>query len=51
MRYIKFKTMETQNFLKSKHFKILLSFSIVLGIIIIAKAGFDFGQWLKHVIN
>lgn len=43
--------METQNFLKSNQFKILLSFAVVLGICIIARAGYDFGQWLKHVIN
>jgi hypothetical protein len=43
--------METQKFLQSKQFKILLAFVVVLGIIIIAKAGFNFGQWLKHVIN
>jgi len=47
----KFETMETQNFLKSKQFKILLPFVVILGIIIIARAGFDFGEWLKDVIN
>lgn len=43
--------METKNFLKSTEIKILSGFVIVLGIIIIAKAGFDFGQWLKQVID
>ncbi len=43
--------METHNFLKSKQFKILLGLAIVLGIIIIAKAGYDFGQWFHQSIN
>ena len=43
--------METQNFLKSKQFQILLPFVVILGIIIIAKAGYHFGQWLQHTIN
>lgn len=43
--------METQNFLKSKQFKILLPFAIILGITIIVKAGYHFGQWLHQVIN
>lgn len=43
--------MEIQKFLKSKQFKILLPFAIILGIVMIAEAGYDFGQWLKQVIN
>ncbi len=43
--------METHNFLKSKQFKMLLGFAIVLGILIIAKAGYDFGQWFHQAIN
>jgi heme/copper-type cytochrome/quinol oxidase subunit 3 len=43
--------METQKFLKSKQFKMLLGLTIVLGIIFIARAGYDFGQWLHQAIN
>ncbi|WP_255700828.1 hypothetical protein [Flavobacterium anseongense] len=43
--------METHNFLKSKQFKMLLGLAIVLGIIIIAKAGYDFGQWFYQTTN
>ncbi|MDN3677434.1 hypothetical protein QWY90_08895 [Flavobacterium paronense] len=43
--------METQKFLKSKQFKILLPFVVILGIIILVRAGYDFGQWLHHFIN
>jgi len=43
--------METHNFLKSKQFKMLLGVAGVLGIIIIAKAGYDFGQWFYQAIN
>lgn len=37
--------MENSTFLKSRSFKILLSFVITVGIISIAKSGYDFGQW------
>ncbi len=43
--------METQNFLKSKQFKILLGFAIVLGILILARAGYEFGQWFYQATN
>ena len=43
--------METQNFLKSKQFKILLPFIVILGVITIVRAGYEFGQWLQHTIN
>jgi len=43
--------MEIQNFLKSKQFKMLLGLAIVLGILIIAKAGYEFGQWFYQAIN
>ena len=43
--------MEIQNFLKSKQFKMLLGLAIFLGILIIAKAGYEFGQWFYQAIN
>jgi hypothetical protein len=43
--------METQNFLKSKQAKFLIGLAIVFGILLIAKAGYDFGQWLQDVLN
>lgn len=43
--------METQNILKSKQSKFLLGLAIVFVILLIAKAGYDFGQWLQHVLN
>lgn len=43
--------METHYSLKSKQFKMLLGLAVVLGIIIIAKAGYDFGQWFHQAIN
>jgi hypothetical protein len=43
--------METQNFFKSKQFKILFILAVTIGLIIIARAGYDFGQWLQHVLN
>ena len=43
--------METHNFFKSKEFKILLPFILILGIISIAKAGYHFGQWLYQIVN
>ena len=39
--------METQNFLKSKQFKFIVGLTVVFGIIMIAKAGYEFGQWLR----
>lgn len=43
--------MKTTAFLKSKQFQFLLPLVVILGIITIAKSGYDFGQWLQHVIN
>lgn len=43
--------MGIQKFLKSKQFKILVGFAIVLGIIIITRAGYDLGQWFHQAIN
>jgi hypothetical protein len=39
--------MNSQNFLNSKLSKFVLGLAIVFGIILIAKAGYDFGQWLR----
>jgi hypothetical protein len=43
--------MEKVTFLKSKQFQFLLPFIVILGVITIAKAGYDFGQWLHLFIN
>lgn len=43
--------METQSFFKSKTFKFLIPFTVILGIIVLIKSGYHFGQWLFHVIN
>ncbi len=43
--------METHHSLKSKEFKMLSGLAVVLGIITIAKAGYDFGQWFHQVVN
>jgi len=43
--------MKKTTFLKSKQFQFLLPFVVILGIITIAKAGYDFGQWLQQFIN
>lgn len=43
--------MKTQGFLKSDQYKFLLGLVIVLGVIVIAKAGYGFGQWLHQAIN
>lgn len=43
--------METQNFLKSKNFKTLMPFVVVLGSINLFKLGYAFGQWLENVLN
>jgi len=43
--------METQNFFKSKQFKILVPFVVILGIIYLFKSGYVFGQWLHTVLN
>jgi hypothetical protein len=43
--------METQSFLKSKTFKFLISFTVILGIIVLIKFGYHLGQWLFHAIN
>jgi hypothetical protein len=39
--------MNTQNFLNTKQSKFALGLAIAFGIILIAKAGYDFGQWLR----
>ena len=36
---------------KKNFMKILIPMLVVLGIIIIAKAGYHFGQWLHAVMN
>lgn len=43
--------MEIQNFFKSKQFKFLIPFIVVLGIIYLAKTGYHFGQWLQLTLN
>ena len=43
--------MERQNFFKSKYFKILIPFIVILGIIYLVKKGYHFGQWLHQAIN
>jgi len=43
--------METQNFIKSKQFKILMPLIVVLGAIYLLKSGYAFGQWLQNVLN
>jgi hypothetical protein len=43
--------MNTQNLLKSKQSKFVLGMAIVIGIIVIAKSGYAFGQWLHQVMN
>ena len=43
--------MENQSFFKSKYFKFILPFVIVLGIIYLFKSGYKFGQWLYLMIN
>lgn len=43
--------METQNSFKSKIYKILIPFVVVLGSIYLLKSGYDFGQWLKNLLN
>ena len=36
---------------KKNFMKILIPMLVVLGVIVIAKAGYDFGQWLHQAIN
>lgn len=43
--------METQNFFKSKYYKILMPIILVLGIIKLFEAGYYVGQWLFNAIN
>jgi len=43
--------METQNFFESKFSKVLLTMTTILGSIIIAKSGYQFGQWLYQIFN
>ncbi|WP_255702228.1 hypothetical protein [Flavobacterium wongokense] len=43
--------METQGFLKSKAYKILLGMVVVFSAIMLAKFGYLFGQWLHQLIN
>ncbi len=43
--------METTTLLKSKTFKLLLPFVVILGLISIAKSGYIFGQWLYAAIH
>lgn len=43
--------MNIQNFLTSKQSKFVLGLALVFGIIIIAKAGYNFGQWLQQATN
>lgn len=43
--------METQNFLKSKTSKILWGMILVFSVIVLAKSGYVFGQWLHQAIN
>lgn len=48
---IKQSIMKTESFLKSREFKFLLPFIVVLGIIQLAKTGYIFGQWLHQIVN
>lgn len=44
--------MTTSHSTRQKTFmKILIPIVVVLGVIIIAKAGYDFGQWLHQAVN
>ncbi len=43
--------METQNFFKSKQFKILMPLVVILSAIYLFKSGYAFGQWLQNVLN
>jgi hypothetical protein len=44
--------MTASNSTRQKAFmKILIPMIVVLGVIIIAKAGYDFGQWLHQAVN
>lgn len=43
--------METQNFFKSKQFKILLPFIVFLNAIYLFQSGYAFGQWLQSILN
>lgn len=43
--------MDTTAFLKSKQFKILFPFTVILGVIILVRTGYEFGQWLHQVMN
>lgn len=43
--------MNKEEFLKSNYFKILLPVIILWGVIVIAKGGYAFGQWLYAFLH